>query len=125
MLELDMSPRICELTNASRIEGDFYLTGYHRVKVAADTVQAPDSLSLHLLHIVASHHGQIEHGAAREPMTREAIVVHYADELSAQLMQANRAITECVDPSARWISRVRGLKRDVFIGRPFEDPETR
>jgi len=90
------------------------LTGYHRVKVAADAVQAPTDLSVHLLHIVASHHGLVEFGAAREPMTREAIVVHYADELSAQLMQANRAIAERSDPNARWISRVRGLKRDVF-----------
>jgi len=95
------------------------LTGFHRVKVAADAVQTPADLSVHLLHIVASHHGQIEFGAAREPMTREAIVVHYADELSAQLMQANRAIAERSDPNARWISRVRGLKRDVFAAPSF------
>lgn len=92
------------------------LTGFHRVKVACAAGHAPEDLTLQLLHIVASHHGSVEYGAAREPATREAIVVHFADELSAQLMEVNEAIGSRADATARWTGRVRGLKRDVFIG---------
>ncbi|MGH2460567.1 MAG: 3'-5' exoribonuclease YhaM family protein [Chloroflexota bacterium] len=107
-------------TDEGRLYGHI-LTGFHRVKVACDTVRAPTDLARHLLHIVASHHGTLEHGAAREPYTREAIVVHYADELSAQLMQAGEAIAARHDPTARWTERAMGLKRDIFVGHTYQD----
>lgn len=110
-------------TDDGRLYGHI-LTGFHRVKVACEAVRAPDDLARHLLHIVASHHGAIEHGAAREPYTREAIVVHYADELSAQLMQAGEAIATRRDPAARWTDRAKGLKRDIFVGNICQDPLT-
>ena len=102
-------------TDSGRLIGHV-LTGYHRVQVACDEVHAPTDLTLRLLHIVASHHGQLEFGAAREPATAEAIVIHYADELSAQLMQVRGAVARITDGSRRWTDRVPGLKRDVFVG---------
>jgi 3'-5' exoribonuclease len=84
--------------------------------VACEEVGAPEELQLRLLHIVASHHGQPEYGAAREPMTAEAIVIHYADELSAQLMQIRGAVADRADATARWTERVRGLRREVYVG---------
>jgi 3'-5' exoribonuclease len=102
-------------TDSGRLLGHV-LTGFHRVQVACEEVCAPEELRLRLLHIVASHHGQAEYGAAREPMTPEAIVIHYADELSAQLMQVRGAVDDRVDAAARWTDRVKGLRRDVFVG---------
>jgi 3'-5' exoribonuclease len=109
--------RTFEATDAGRLIGHV-LTGYHRVQVACDEVRATEDVTLRLLHIVASHHGQLEFGAAREPVTAEAIVIHYADELSAQLMQVRGAVTRRSDVSRRWTDRVPGLKRDVFVGGP-------
>ncbi len=37
-----------------------------------------------LQHLVASHHGLLEHGAPVRPMTLEAEVLHYADDASAK-----------------------------------------
>lgn len=37
-----------------------------------------------LKHIIASHHGELEYGAISVPVTREAILVHYIDELNAK-----------------------------------------
>lgn len=106
---------VFDATDDGRLLGHV-LTGFHRVKSACDVARTPSDVALHLLHIIASHHGSAEHGAAREPATREAIVVHYADELSAQLMEANEAIASRRDASARWTERARGLQRDVFVG---------
>jgi 3'-5' exoribonuclease len=103
-----------EPTDAGRLLGHV-LTGYHRVQLACEAAQASPELSLRLLHVVASHHGRLEYEAVREPMTAEAIVVHFADELSAQLNQVRNAAAERSD-GARWLDRVKGLKRDVFIG---------
>ncbi|VVB54389.1 Dihydroneopterin 2',3'-cyclic phosphate phosphodiesterase [uncultured archaeon] len=38
-----------------------------------------------LLHILISHHGKMEHGAPKEPMTPEAVAVHYADAASCMI----------------------------------------
>lgn len=52
----------------------------------------PDQFGDHLLHIIASHHGQIEHGAAVMPQTREAIVFHHLDMVDSRLAAARAAI---------------------------------
>lgn len=45
-----------------------------------------------LQHIILSHHGLPEHGAARVPSTPEAIAVHVIENLDAKLMMA---LTSC------------------------------
>lgn len=47
----------------------------------AGTLSEAHEAELH--HFVVSHHGQREHGAAVEPMTLEADLLHWADEASA------------------------------------------
>lgn len=42
--------------------------------------------TLQLQHIVASHHGQLEFGSPKKPMTAEALALHYIDNLDAKLM---------------------------------------
>ena len=42
-----------------------------------------DSQQLELLHFIFSHHGQLEFGAAVQPMTLEAELLHWADQASA------------------------------------------
>lgn len=46
----------------------------------------PD-LALHFRHLMASHHGEPQFGAARQPATAEAFVLHYADNVDAKVAQ--------------------------------------
>lgn len=47
----------------------------------------PDNnrVRLHLLHLIASHHGELQFGAPVEPKTPEAQALHYIDNLDAKL----------------------------------------
>ena len=45
----------------------------------------PDALVNVLQHLILSHHGQPEFGAARVPATPEAILIHYIDNIDAKL----------------------------------------
>lgn len=54
-----------------------------------------DSQQLELLHFIFSHHGQLEFGAAVQPMTLEAELLHWADQSSAKGADFNDAM---VDP---------------------------
>jgi 3'-5' exoribonuclease len=51
-------------------------------------LRLPPNLVLVLQHIILSHHGQPEFGAAKIPMTPEAIFVHALDNLDAKLAVA-------------------------------------
>jgi 3'-5' exoribonuclease len=43
---------------------------------------------LRLQHIIVSHHGCLEHGSPKIPMTLEALAFHYLDEMDAKLNAA-------------------------------------
>jgi len=71
-------------------------------------------LALHLRHLLLSHHGLPEYGAAREPLTAEAFALHHADNLDAKLAQL-RALFEELEPGASvWSPYQASLKRAVF-----------
>jgi 3'-5' exoribonuclease len=46
---------------------------------------ASDHVRLHLLHLIAAHHGQYEFGSPTLPRTPEAIALHHIDNLDAKL----------------------------------------
>ena len=48
---------------------------------------------LEIEHLIVSHHGKVEYGALREPMTAEAIALHFLDNMDARLA-AYFAITQ-------------------------------
>ena len=62
------------------------LLGRDMVREKADTLNWPDERLPELLaHIIISHHGELEFGAAILPKTAEAITVYHFDNLSAKL----------------------------------------
>ena len=46
---------------------------------------ANEDVRLHLLHLVASHHGELQYGSPIVPKTPEAWALHYVDNLDAKL----------------------------------------
>ncbi|MDI3341919.1 MAG: HD domain-containing protein [Sphaerobacter sp.] len=47
---------------------------------------------MHLLHLIASHHGEPEWGAAVRPTTIEALILHHADQLDASVTGARDSL---------------------------------
>ncbi len=45
----------------------------------------PDKLKTHVVHIVLAHHGRLEFGSPKLPMTLEAIMVHYLDDMDSKI----------------------------------------
>ncbi len=50
-----------------------------------------ESVRLHLLHLIASHHGEYQFGSPTLPRTPEAMALHYIDNLDAKLEMAKDA----------------------------------
>ena len=83
----------------------------------------PEKLLLEILHIIASHHGVPEYGALKVPMTREAIVFHYLDNLDAKMSTFDTVEQEIeqlgADPApgdgGRWSDYRPFLGRKLFF----------
>lgn len=54
----------------------------------------PDDQALLLKHLILSHHGETEYGAVKLPMTREALALHFADDLDAKMHAVSRILAE-------------------------------
>jgi len=52
---------------------------------------ASESVRLHLLHLIAAHHGTLEFGSPVLPKTPEAIALHHVDNIDAKLEMFRRA----------------------------------
>jgi len=70
----------------------------------------PADLQLHLEHLVLSHQGRLEFGSPVQPMTAEAIALHFIDDLDSKLAQLRRASSE--GPGFRWL---RGFGRMLRV----------
>lgn len=85
----------------------------------------PSRLLQILQHMIISHHGNYEFGSPKLPMTAEAIMLHYLDNLDAKLEIVRIQIAESdkTDPDADWTGYIRSLERKLFKADPFASPE--
>lgn len=83
-------PLAIDLTDAGRLEGEIPL-GYYTVRRTIEGIPGFDpALAQAVLHIILSHHGQLEHGSPVVPATREAVLVHMIDNLGGRLGSFDR-----------------------------------
>jgi 3'-5' exoribonuclease len=60
---------------------------------AIDKIEGfPPKLKTVVQHILISHHGEYEFGSPKLPMTREALVFHYMDDLDSKLAAVRAAL---------------------------------
>ena len=77
--------KIIDITPMGRLLGHIYLSA-NMVDQAASSIEGfPEELKLQLLHMILGHHGQLEFGSPKLPMSKEAIFLHMLDDLDAKL----------------------------------------
>ena len=76
----------------------------------------PQSLGDRLLHLVASHHGSQEYGAARPPAFLEAIILHALDNLDASADACRQAVANDRGPNPEWTGINPMLGRRLYRG---------
>jgi 3'-5' exoribonuclease len=83
-------PLAIEITDKGRLLGEIPL-GYYRIRRSIEELEGfPAPTAQALLHIILSHHGQLEHGSPVVPQTREATLVHFCDNLGGRLGSFDR-----------------------------------
>jgi 3'-5' exoribonuclease len=108
-------PLAIEMTDHGRLLGEIPL-GYYRVRRTIEEIEGfPRDCAQHLLHIILSHHGTLEHGSPVVPATREATLVHFMDNLGGRLGSFDRLEQELA-PGASWSAFDRGIGGGAFFG---------
>ncbi len=74
----------------------------------------PGLLRMHLLHIIASHHGNYEFGSPKRPKTLEALLVHYADDLDSKMESFGDFIEKDGGENSNWTGYFRNYDRYLF-----------
>src|ERR1700735_2947896 len=82
----------------------------------------PKELATLVEHLILSHHGPLEFGSPTLPQTREAIALHFLDDLDSK-MAAMRATLAGVSGDEEWTDRNPALRRavprtDKYLDRP-------
>lgn len=67
-----------------------------------------------LQHMIVSHHGSLEHGSPRVPMTLEALALHHIDDLDAKMNMATEFIRADRNNDSDWTSFHTLLGRKLF-----------
>jgi 3'-5' exoribonuclease len=104
-----------DLTDLGRLQGEIPL-GYYRVRRAIEDIpDFPPERAQAVLHIILSHHGQLEHGSPVVPCTREATLVHMIDNLGGRLGSFDR-IEKGLQQGERWSGFDRALSGPAYFG---------
>ncbi|MCK9248383.1 MAG: HD domain-containing protein [Solirubrobacteraceae bacterium] len=104
-----------QMSEPGRLEGHIVL-GYEILRRAVDDVEGfPDATARSLRHVVLSHHGRLEYGSPVVPATREAILVHHVDDLTARMGIVDRLERDAA-PGARWTAWDRAVGGAVRLG---------
>jgi 3'-5' exoribonuclease len=78
----------------------------------------PRELLLRLKHMIVSHHGTLEFGSPKLPMTPEAIALHHLDNLDAKIHTFTREIRDDPCKDTAWTPFQQNLGRRIFKGTP-------
>ena len=117
-----------EYTDEGRLLGHLVMGAQMLHELAGSGQKLPAETLVQLEHMILSHHGSYEFGSPKRPKTREAMVLHYLDELDAKL-QAFQQVSER-EAQNRWSSYQRLFDRYLLLRDPklddsdfFESPE--
>jgi 3'-5' exoribonuclease len=87
------------------------LLEYEFVTKKMDAIEGfPPALKTLLQHMLISHHGQYEFGSPKLPMFREALMLHYLDDLDSK-MAAIRSVLDSTQGEGNWTAFSGALER--------------
>jgi len=77
----------------------------------------PEELKQQLVHCVLSHHGEKERGSPVVPMTLEALILNFADQLDSSVAAFQRIMAKEKEPGRVWSNYVNLIDRFIYFGR--------
>lgn len=118
--ELATTPAGAEYTPAGALIGHI-LQGRDIIRETAQQHPLEQEKVLRLEHIIVAHQRLPEWGSPKPPMTPEALIVHYADDLDAKLQMMVCAIAD--ETEGVFTTTRNPLRQKIYRGGGLEEPE--
>jgi 3'-5' exoribonuclease len=107
-------------TDAGRLHGEIVI-GHDIVRGLIGEVPGfPAETASRLRHIIVSHHGEKEKGSPVVPATREAVIVHFCDDMTARVGAIDEAERHA-STGDRWSAWVGMLGNFAYLGDGSDD----
>jgi 3'-5' exoribonuclease len=116
LLELDGRPQGSAYTPTGKLIGHIVMG---RDIVRDEAKEVPNlhaETLLRLEHIILSHQGIPEWGSPVMPMTPEALLVHYADDMDAKFEMIAEALKQSLESTDEFTDKNNPLRRQFFRG---------
>lgn len=101
-------------TDEGRLVGHIVMTAQKIREKSRELPDFPPLLEQHLTHLVLSHHGQMEWGSPKVPMTIEALIVHMVDSLDSRIASWLELMER--DPNETWTENAKLYDRHLWKG---------
>jgi 3'-5' exoribonuclease len=83
----------------------------------------PKVLATLVKHLILSHHGQDIWGSPKKPMTLEAVMLHYLDDMDAKINGIQEFIKVQLPEGAKWSAYHRMFDQSFYVPTPWENFE--
>lgn len=120
--ELTVDAGIVDYTVRGRLLGHLVIGSEMVASVAARIKDFPEDILEQLQHLVLSHHGRKEFGSPTVPMTVEALVLSFLDDMDAKMNLAEQLRRKMETEEMGWTDYQRSLERFLYLG-GFEKKE--
>jgi 3'-5' exoribonuclease len=115
MYEYTYKKRI-DISDQGRLLGHIVI-GSEMVAARIATIEDfPADLKMRILHMILSHHGEVEWGSPKPPLFPEALVLHFVDNIDAKMEMMKGVVDKNRGGSKQWSDYHPYLEREVFLG---------
>lgn len=105
-------PKGTEYTKEGKLLGHISIAANEIHQVAVQMGVDKSEEAINLMHVVLAHHGQMEYGSPKEPMTPEALLVHFLDLTDSKMAALEKEVQKV--NKGEYTSPVLSFDRRIF-----------
>ena len=122
--ELKNHSGVVDYTAAGRLKGHLVL-GSEMVAAEAGKIDGfPEDVLTHIQHLILSHHGRLEFGSPTLPMTPEAFLLSFIDDLDSKMNLIEQLRHKHNGDGPEWTEYQRSLERFLYLSPLREKTDT-
>ncbi|MGB9664964.1 MAG: 3'-5' exoribonuclease YhaM family protein [Ignavibacteria bacterium] len=108
---------VFDYTDKGRLLGHIVIAANWVYSACSQIPYFPEELQTLVLHLILSHQGKLENASPVEPKTLEAIILYYADELSAKTNAYRQIIQSGSELNSNWTKFHHLIQSSLFISK--------
>ncbi len=120
--ELKVELGIVDYTAVGRLKGHLVMGSEMVAETAKKIKDFPEELLAQLQHLILSHHGRLEYGSPIVPMTVEAILLNFIDEMDSKMNLMEQLRYKLKHEGMQWSEYQRSLERFLYLS-PIKRPD--